>query len=115
MSVFWGSLRLSLCVLSGAALCFENYVRGKILHMRHALANEAKGSTERGRMSPLLSVPEAAELLNIKVWTLRQWLSQRRIAFIKVGRLTKLRQEDIMAFIEDNRKEAVSHDRELIA
>ena len=54
------------------------------------------------RLQPLLSVPEAAALLGIKVWTLRQWLGQRRIAYVKVGRLTKLREEDITAFIERN-------------
>jgi excisionase family DNA binding protein len=59
-------------------------------------------------LQPLLSVPEAAALLGIKVWTLRQWLSQRRIAFVKIGRLTKLRPEDITTFIERNRREAVS-------
>ena len=46
---------------------------------------------------------------------MRQWLSQRRIAFIKVGRLTKLRVEDITAFIASNRKEVVPHDRDLFA
>jgi excisionase family DNA binding protein len=67
-------------------------------------------SQEQGSLSPLLNVPEAAKLLGIKVRTLRQWLSQRRIPFYKVGRLTKLRQQDLSAFIEANRKEAVSHD-----
>ena len=60
-------------------------------------------SHEAGSLSPLLSVPEAAKLLGIKEWTLRQWLSQRRIGFVKIGRLTKLQQEDIAAFIECNR------------
>jgi excisionase family DNA binding protein len=68
-------------------------------------------SQEQSSLSPLLSVPEAATLLGIKTWTLRQWLSQRRIAFVKIGRLTKLRQEDIASFIERNRREAVSHER----
>jgi excisionase family DNA binding protein len=72
-------------------------------------------SQEQHSLSPLLNVLEAAKLLGIKVWTLRQWLSQRRIAFYKVGCLTKLRQEDIAVFIEANRREAVSHDRELFA
>jgi excisionase family DNA binding protein len=68
-------------------------------------------SDDRGSplsLRPLLSVPEAAALLGIKTWTLRQWLSQRRIAFIKIGRLTKLRPEDITAFIQRNRCEAIS-------
>jgi excisionase family DNA binding protein len=74
-----------------------------------------KSHSGRGSLTPLLSVPEAALLLDIKVWTLRQWLSQRRIAFVKVGRLTKLQQEDIAGFIERNRQEAVSFERGLVA
>lgn len=65
----------------------------------------------RGRplsLQPLLSVPEAAALLGVKTWTMRAWLSQRKIAYVKVGRLTKLRPEDITAFIERNRHEAVA-------
>jgi excisionase family DNA binding protein len=61
---------------------------------------------------PLLSVPEAAQLLGIKTWTMRQRLSQRRIVYVKVGRLTKLRREDITAFVERNRREAISHERQ---
>jgi excisionase family DNA binding protein len=59
-------------------------------------------------LQPLLSIPEAAALLGIKTWTMRQWLSQRKIAYVKVGRLTKLRPEDITAFIERNWHEAIS-------
>jgi excisionase family DNA binding protein len=83
--------------------------------MRQSSADKTKHTQERGSLPPLLSVPEAAELLGIKAWTLRQWLSQRRIAFVKVGRLTKLMQEDVVTFIAANRREAVSHDRELFA
>jgi excisionase family DNA binding protein len=63
-------------------------------------------------VQPLLSVPEAAKILGVSIWTLRQWLSQRRIAMIKVGRLTKLTMGDIFEFIERNRKDAVSFDGE---
>lgn len=83
--------------------------------MRHSSADKHKSSSERGSLAPLLSVPEAAALLGIKVWTLRQWLSQRRIAFVKIGRLTKLKQEDITAFIERNRREAVSFESRSVA
>ena len=63
-------------------------------------------------VQPLLSVPEAAKILGVSIWTLRQWLSQRRITMIKVGRLTKLAMTDIVEFIERNRKEAVRFDGE---
>jgi excisionase family DNA binding protein len=79
---------------------------------------EAKRASEANRpyigdhVQPLLSVPEGAKILGVSVPTLRQWLSQRRIAMIKVGRLTKLTMKDILEFIERNRKEAVRFDGE---
>jgi excisionase family DNA binding protein len=63
-------------------------------------------------VQPLVSIPVGAKILDLSVWTLRQWLSQRRLAFVKVGRLTKLRLEDIQAFIDRHRREAISFDRE---
>jgi len=79
---------------------------------------KAKRTSEANRpycgdhVQPLLSVPEAAKILGVSIWTLRQWLSQRRIAMIKVGRLTKLTMGDIFEFIERNHKEAVRFDGE---
>jgi excisionase family DNA binding protein len=71
-------------------------------------AGEANRPYVGDHLQPLLSVPEAAKILGVSVPTLRQWLSQRRIAIIKAGRLTKLKLEDIQEFIERNRKEAVT-------
>ena len=74
--------------------------------MRKSSQDKPAHHHQQASMVPLLDVSDAAKLLGIKTWTLRQWLSQRRITFIKVGRLTKLRLEDIEAFIERNRQEA---------
>ena len=63
-------------------------------------------------VQPLVSIPVGAKILDVSVWTLRQWLSQRRLAFVKVGRLTKLRLEDIQAFSDSHRQEAIRFDRE---
>jgi excisionase family DNA binding protein len=62
-------------------------------------------------VQPLVSIPVGVKILDVSVWTLRQWLSQRRLAFVKVGRLTKLRLEDIQEFIDSHRQEAMSFDR----
>jgi excisionase family DNA binding protein len=48
----------------------------------------------------LLSVQEAAERLKISIHTLRAWISQRRIGFIKLGRRVLFRSEDLEAFID---------------
>ena len=37
-------------------------------------------------VSDLLTVSEAAEYLRISAWTLRHWVSDKKIAFIKIGR-----------------------------
>jgi len=59
---------------------------------------------------PLLSPLEAARLLDISINTMRQWLSQRRLPFLKVGRLTKLRPSDVEKFLSEHRVEAVKID-----
>jgi excisionase family DNA binding protein len=51
------------------------------------------------RQGPLLSILEAAAYLGISPGTLRNWLSMRRLAYVKVGRLTKLAIRDLDAFI----------------
>ena len=43
----------------------------------------------------LLSVKEAAERLNISVFTLRGWISQRRVRFVKLGRRTMFLPSDL--------------------
>ena len=46
-------------------------------------------------MGKLLSVKEAAELLSCSEAAIRKWLYQGQLPYVKVGRLTRLRSEDI--------------------
>jgi excisionase family DNA binding protein len=48
----------------------------------------------------LLTVRQAAALLNLAESTLRGWLCDRRLRFVKVGRRTMLRRDDLEAYIE---------------
>jgi excisionase family DNA binding protein len=59
----------------------------------------APSPAQLSALEPLYSVEEAAKLLGISAWTLRQWLSQGRIGSVKLGRLRKLRAIDLAAFI----------------
>jgi excisionase family DNA binding protein len=52
------------------------------------------------RKADLLTVPETAALLRLKPSTIRAWTCQRRIPFVKVGRLVRIRRSDAEAFIE---------------
>ena len=45
---------------------------------------------------------QAAEYLGCTPKTLRVWVSQRRVPFIKVGRLTRFRQKDLDEYLEQN-------------
>ncbi len=50
-------------------------------------------------MSELLTVKEAADTLAVSEAAIRKWLSQRRLPSVKLGRLTRLRREDVEAII----------------
>ena len=47
----------------------------------------------------LLTLPEAASLLRLKTSTLRAWVLRRRIPYVKVGRLVRLRRSDVESLI----------------
>jgi excisionase family DNA binding protein len=50
--------------------------------------------------SDLLTVGEAADLLRLKVSTIRAWVLQRRIPFVKLGgKRVFLRRQDIQALV----------------
>ncbi len=55
----------------------------------------------------LYSVDEAAAYLSIRPGTLRNWLSVRRLTYVKVGRLTRISVAVLDRFIADNTVEAV--------
>jgi excisionase family DNA binding protein len=50
--------------------------------------------------SDLLTVPEAAALHWLKPSTIRAWVCQRKIPFVKLGRLVRIKRSDAEALIE---------------
>ncbi|HEX4818093.1 MAG TPA: helix-turn-helix domain-containing protein [Nonomuraea sp.] len=50
-------------------------------------------------MDQLLTVDEAAELLNTSVRFVRRLISERRIEFVKVGRHVRIRESALIAFV----------------
>ena len=50
-------------------------------------------------MDGLLSIREASKLLACSEAMLRKWIHQRRIPTVKVGRLTRIRQSDLEAWV----------------
>ena len=60
---------------------------------------------------PLLSVEQAADYLGVSPGTLRNWLSARRIAYVKVGRLTRLSSETLDRFIAEHTVASIDESR----
>lgn len=56
----------------------------------------------------LITIKEASEYLGISVNTLYSWVSQKKIDYVKIGRLTKFDLKVIDKFIENSSVEAVN-------
>lgn len=50
-------------------------------------------------MDGLISIREAAKLLACSEALLRKWIHLRRLPHVKVGRLTRIRQSDLDAWV----------------
>ena len=58
----------------------------------------------------LLTLRQAAAYLGLSPWTLRQWVSQRRIPHVKLGRAVRFDPVALVAWIAEHSQPA--HDRE---
>jgi excisionase family DNA binding protein len=53
-------------------------------------------------LSPILGNDVAAAYIGCTPSTLRSWVAERRVPFIRVGRLVRLRRSDLDDFLESN-------------
>lgn len=56
--------------------------------------------TQQNQITELLTVDEASKVLRLKPSTVRSWLLNRRVPFVKLGSRVLLRQADLNALIE---------------
>jgi excisionase family DNA binding protein len=56
--------------------------------------------TVEGTSAGLLTVPETATFLRLKVSTIRAWVLKRRIPFVKLGGRVFVRKADVQELIE---------------
>jgi len=61
------------------------------------------------KQKELMGTKEASEFLGIKKQTLYEWVVQRKIPFIKVGRLIKFRRSDLEAWLKKRTREEEDH------
>lgn len=57
-------------------------------------------------IEPLLSVKEAAYLLGISIKTLRDWVLDRKIDYVKAGTRVMIRPDTIRNFVRQNTRAA---------
>ncbi len=63
-----------------------------------------RGNADRGNADRLLlTVEEAAEQLNVTVRNVREHIYRHRLPIVKVGRLVRIEQSELEAFIERGR------------
>lgn len=53
-------------------------------------------------VSELLTVGEAADRLRLKASSVRAWILRRKIPYVKVGRLVRIRRADVEALIAES-------------
>ena len=54
-------------------------------------------------MEKILTVPEAADRLRLKPSTIRKWLFERRLAYVRVGRkAVRIRESDLEKLLREN-------------
>lgn len=58
------------------------------------------------RLPKLKTRQEAADYLNVSIWTLNAWASQggKGLPFYKVGRKTMYKESDLLAYLEANKQ-----------
>ena len=61
------------------------------------------GAASGPRLSRLLTIEQAAELLNVSVRNVREQIYRRRLGIVKVGRLVRIEPSELEAFIERGR------------
>lgn len=74
--------------------------------MRLPIATKASSGTRRTKR--LLTIPEAAAYLGLSKLTLYEWVSQRKIEYVKVGRLVKFDQRELERWIEKHTVKALN-------
>ena len=58
-------------------------------------------------VSPLYDIDEAGAYIRVRPGTLRNWLSARRLGYVKVGRLTRIPKIELDRYLEAHAVSAV--------
>ena len=69
------------------------------------MREQKRSRTETKALTRLIDVDEAAAYLSVAVSTVYGWVWQRRIPFVKIGRVLRFDLEDLQHFVEGNKQQ----------
>jgi len=52
-------------------------------------------------MEKLLTIPEASEILNLSIHTIRAYASKRKLPIIKLGRTIRFKESELQRYIDE--------------
>lgn len=76
----------------------------EISKARYAAAPAPPALADGDTRPPLLTTAQAGEYLQVSVRTVKSLLSEGRIAYVKIGRTTRIHIEDLDHFVAQNRR-----------
>lgn len=75
-------------------------MKGTILRLTSSCVTESEGTGIMASVK-LLRVPEAAEILALSQKTVWQWIGERRIGVVRLGRAVRIPQSEIERLMEE--------------
>lgn len=66
-------------------------------------------------VKPLLTIEDVAAYVNVSVNTVRSWVKQDRIPFLKAGQLLRFDQDEVEAWLRSREGAKARHPREGVA
>jgi excisionase family DNA binding protein len=70
--------------------------------MLDEMISERESELSIPSLQPLLTYNEAADILAVKPQTLRQWVSTKRIPYVKIGSAVRFRPDQLEEFIRSS-------------
>lgn len=60
-------------------------------------------NSTQNNLFKMVNVTGVASILGVKVWTIRQWVSMRKIPFYRVGRLVRFKVSELERWVDANK------------
>jgi excisionase family DNA binding protein len=80
------------------------HAQGHVLPVERTQTLEILPGRNAAELAPLLTTDETAEYLHVSARTVKNLLAGGRLAYIKIGRATRIHRQDIERYVARNRR-----------